>query len=148
MESSEQLQTRLWLAADNKRASGMLLQKLPDTESADKDAWNRAESLASTVTVGELMSLPNEELLHRLYHEETVRIFETEPVSFRCTCSAEKVGSMLRMIGLDEVHSILAERGTIDVNCEFCNRHYSFDQVDAEQIFAASVVSSPSPTRH
>lgn len=140
---SEQLATRLWLGTDTQRAAGMLLQRLPG-DSDDDDLWNRAAELGSTVRTGELLHLPVAELLHRLYHEERVRLFAGTPVSFRCSCSRERVEAVLRMLGRDEVHDILAERGAIDVDCEYCGRHYQLDAVDAEQIFAANPVPGPS----
>ena len=148
MLRSEQLETRLWLAADGHQACGLLLQRLPEKTSDDEDAWNRALNLAGTLTPDELLSLPAREVLHRLFHEEDLRLFDPQPVSFRCTCSRDRVTAMLRMLGLDEVRSILSEQGRIDVDCEFCNQHYSFDPVDAEQIFAAEVLTQPGNTRH
>ena len=148
MLRSEQLDTYLWLAADESCASGMLLQKLPGKTSEDADAWNRAVQLGSTITHAELLALPAVEIIHRLYHEEDIRMFEVSPVSFRCSCSRERVSDMLRMLGLAEVHSIIDERGSVEVDCEFCNRHYHFDSVDAEQLFAADVVAQMNLTRH
>ncbi|OFZ96980.1 MAG: molecular chaperone Hsp33 [Betaproteobacteria bacterium RBG_19FT_COMBO_58_11] len=148
MLRSEQLETRLWLAADEHQACGLLLQRLPEKTSDDEDAWNRALNLAGTLTPDELLSLPAREVLHRLFHEEDLRLFDPHPVSFRCTCSRDRVTAMLRMLGLDEVRSILSEQGRIDVDCEFCNQHYSFDPVDAEQIFAAEVLTQAGTTRH
>ncbi|MGZ8210114.1 MAG: Hsp33 family molecular chaperone HslO [Burkholderiales bacterium] len=148
MQHSEQLDTRLWLAADEERAVGLLLQKLPAREDADQDSWNRATMLADTVTEEELLVLSSHRLLHRLYHQEDVRLFEPRPVSFRCSCSPDRVGAMLRMLGLAEVRSILAERDNVEVTCEFCNRAYRYDSVDAEQLFAASHPAQASSTRH
>jgi len=137
MRDSEQLQTRLWLAANDHRASGLLLQKLPERPEQDPDAWNRITLLAATLEPRELLELPAPTLLHRLFNEEDIRLFESQPVSFRCACSRERVSAMLRMLGYDEVRGILQERGTVDVACEFCNRAYRYDSVDAEQVFAA-----------
>jgi molecular chaperone Hsp33 len=148
MQTSEQLDTRLWLAAGEERAAGLLLQKLPAREEPDEDSWNRATKLAETITEPELLQLPARNLLHRLYHEEDIRLFEPRPVSFRCSCSTERVTAMLKMLGLAEVRSILAERDTVEVTCEFCNRAYRYDSVDAEQIFAAAHPAQAGPTRH
>ncbi len=145
---SEQLDTRLWLAADGEQACGLLLQRLPENASEDQDAWNRALNLSNTLTPGELLNLPGREVLHRLFHEEDLRLFNPQPVSFRCSCSRERVANMLRLLGLGEVHAILAERGLVEVDCEFCNQRYGFDAVDAEQLFAAEVVTQPGSTRH
>jgi len=148
MTKSEQLETRLWLASDSQQAAGMLLQKLPAAPTQDEDAWNRAKQLGETIRREELLSLPAREIIRRLYHEEDVRVFESRPVAFRCSCSRERVTSMLRLLGHDEVKSIIAERNTVEVDCEFCGRHYTFDAVDAEQVFAADVITRAPPTKH
>lgn len=132
---SEQLETRLWLAADRQQAAGMLLQKLPDSQLEDADAWDRAVHLGSTLTRLELLSLPVREILRRLYHEEDIRLFARQPLAFRCSCSRERVEAVLRMLGREEVESILEQRGNVGVDCEFCGAHYEFDLVDAMQLF-------------
>jgi molecular chaperone Hsp33 len=148
MTTSEQLETRLWLAADTEQAAGMLLQRVPGKADTDPDAWNRAVKLGETVTSAELLKLPARELIRRLYHAEDIRVFEARVVSFRCSCSRERVINMLRMLGRQEIKSILDERGAVEVNCEFCNRRYAFDPVDAEQVFAAEIVTGAGTTRH
>jgi len=148
MASSEQLETRLWLASDPNQAAGLLLQRLPGSSGVDPDAWNRAVRLGETVTTQELLALPARQIVHRLYHEEDIRVFDARVVSFRCSCSRERVINMLRLLGHQEVRSILEERSTVDVSCEFCNRRYTFDAVDAEQIFASEVVAPAGSTRH
>ncbi len=135
LERSEQLPTRMWLAADGRYAAGMLLQKLPDAK-ADDDAWRRVQALGGTISAQELLTLPAREIIHRLFHEETVRLFDVEPVRFHCSCSRERVAGMLQNLGQDEVMDILRSEGTIEVTCEFCNQRYSFDAVDAAQLFA------------
>lgn len=148
MAASEQIDTRLWLACDDTRAAGLLIQKLPERETADADAWPRVAHLAATVQVQELLMLSPQILLRRLFHEEDLRLFEPRPVYFRCSCSRERVTGMLRMLGHDEVRSVIAERGEVEVHCEFCNRRYAFDAVDAEEIFAAGVAAPAEKTRH
>lgn len=148
MQRSEQLDTRIWLAADSHGAAGMLLQKMPDGPEADTDAWNRAALLGATVKPRELLDLPAREIIHRLFHEEDIRLFDSSPVHFGCTCSRERVANTLRMLGHDEVRSLLDEVGYIEADCEFCNHHYVFDAVDAEQIFASDVAGPASHTRH
>ena len=159
---SEQLDTDLWLAADDKQAAGLLIQKLPETKhtkssstilgiadvETDIDAWNRIQQLSSTITDEELLELYADEIIHRLYHEEDVRIFEAEVVSFRCSCSRERVANMLRSLGVDEIHATLSEQKTIEVACEFCLQKYVFDAVDAEQIFASDVPHLTPTTEH
>ena len=144
---SEQLATRLWLAANEQRAGGMLLQRLPERGGDDED-WNRDVFLGETVSHGELLELTVRDLLHRLFHEEDVRLFEAEPVSFRCSCSAERIETMLRGLGYDEVRDILEEQGEVNVNCEFCSQVYAFDAVDVERLFAAADQPEVPPTRH
>ncbi len=148
MAQSEQLETRLWLASDAKQAGGLLLQKLPSAPIVDADAWNRAIRLGETIRREELLALPATEIIRRLYHEEDVRVFDSRPVAFRCSCSRERVTSMLRMLGHDEVRSIIEEQDSVEVDCEFCGRHYSFDAVDAEQVFAAEHITRAQPTKH
>lgn len=148
MQRSEQLDTRIRLAADSHGAAGMLLQKMPDGPEADTDAWNRAVLLGATVKSRELLDLPAREIIHRLFHEEDIRLFDSTPVHFGCTCSRERVANTLRMLGHDEIRSLLDEIGYIEVDCEFCNHHYVFDAVDAEQVFASDVAGSASHTRH
>jgi molecular chaperone Hsp33 len=148
MATSEQLETRLWLAADAAQSAGMLLQRVPGSDVQDPDAWLRAVTLADTVRPDELLALPGSQVLRRLFHEEDVRVFDPRIVSFRCSCSRERVVNMLRMLGRDEVRSIVQERGDVEVGCEFCNRRYSFDAVDAEQMFAADLLTRAPSTRH
>ncbi len=149
MTRSEQLETRLWLAADGQVAAGMLLQKMPEQDNdQDDDTWSRVTQLAATLRGDELMQLPTQELLHRLFNEDDVRLFEHEPVSFLCSCTRDKVSQMLRMLGEDEVDTILTERSAIEVYCEFCNECYTFDKVDAVQLFASAAPVITSATRH
>lgn len=149
MTRSEQLETRLWLAADGSSAAGMLLQKLPERgESVDADAWNRATQLGDTLKPEELLGLSAGELVHRLYHEEDIRLFDPQPAVFRCTCSRDNVAQMLRMIGRAEVDAILAERGDVEVHCEFCNERYVFDRVDADAVFADIGAMTANKTLH
>lgn len=148
MQHSEQLDTRIYLASSNERVAGMLLQRMPDQKSADADAWNRATLLADTLKPDELLTLPPGDTLMRLFHEETLRTFEQEPLSFACTCSKDKVGNMLKMLGKAEIDSILAEQGQVEINCEFCDRQYHFDAVDVAQLFSGSGHFEAPPSRH
>ena len=151
MLQSEQLDTRLILAADGNVAAGLLIQRLPVTGQGnlqgqiDRDAnedqigvnedYLRIAMLAATLTREELLSLDVETVLRRLFWEETITRFEPLTPSFACSCSRERVGNMLRSLGTAEVESIIAERGQVDVACEFCGAQYNFDPVDAAQIF-------------
>ena len=145
---SEQLPSRLWLAANNKHAAGLFIQKLPQNNAANTDDWNRIEMLADTVTDAELLELDAEQLLYRLFHEERLRMFELEPVAFRCTCSQERIESTIKAMGHTEAHAILEEQQQILAECEFCNKQYRFDSVDIEQLFAQDVPVSPTSTHH
>ncbi len=148
---SEQLDTRLWLSADSQNAGGLLIQKLPSEWHDEELAlWERVFYLSATIKPEEMLRLPHREIIHRLYHEEDVRVFEQDPICFRCNCSRDRVGDMLRTLGYDEAHDILQEQGSIRVACEFCNQKYEFDLVDAEQLFAADIPpdSPGKPTHH
>ena len=145
---SEQIDTRITLAADAARAAGMLLQRLPGAESEDADAWRRASILGATLTGGEILRLPASAIISRLFHEEDLRLFEPQPLAFRCSCTRERVSDMLRMLGRAEVESILSEHGNIEVDCEFCNRRYLFDSIDAEQLFAPTPAPETQSIRH
>jgi len=136
MARSEQLATRLWLAADETTAAGLLLQRLPDQPEQDADAWSRVTQLADTLKAEELLKLPAPYLLHRLYHEEDVRLFDAQSVAFSCSCSRGNVERMLRMLGRAEADSVLAEQGSIEVHCEFCNQRYVFESEDVDAVFA------------
>ena len=156
-ENSEQLPTQLWLHADGFGACGMLLQKLPVSPvlaadpaaaSALEDAWRRVRLIGETLTAAELRTLADVEILHRLFNEDDVRVFEPAPVYFRCRCSRERVGGMLQGLGEVETHSVLAERGTVEVRCDFCNRAYVFDAVDVAQLFKATVAAGSGGSVH
>jgi molecular chaperone Hsp33 len=142
---SEQLPTRIWLAATPTCAAGLLLQRLPGSSSPGspreredpQEAWERFEHLASTLTPEELLTLPQRDVMRRLFHEEDVRVYEPAPVFFQCRCSRERVIELLRALGEEEIRGIVAERGAVQARCEFCNRAYEFDAIDAEQLFRA-----------
>lgn len=134
---SEQLPARILLAADAQQAVGLMLQKMPDEgghdAASDEEAWNRVVHLTATLGAQELLATPAESLLYRLYHEESVRLLETRPLAFGCSCSRERVAAMLRSLGRVEVEAALAARdGEIEVVCEFCAQRYTFDPIDAE----------------
>jgi len=148
LERSEQLPTRMWLVADEQHAAGLLLQRMPEAGSGDDEAWHRITTLAATITDKELLELEQNEVLHRLFHEEDVRLFEPQPVSFHCNCSRERVADTLRGLGHDEVMGVIADEGAVEVTCQFCNRLYRFDAVDAEQLFVGQPQPEGGATRH
>ncbi|MFO7648532.1 MULTISPECIES: Hsp33 family molecular chaperone HslO [Halomonas] len=144
---SEQLPTRLWLAADGQRAGGLLLQRIPDeSRNQDSDAWERSVLLADTVKAEELLGLAPLEVLRRLYHEETVRVFEPKPLRFGCTCSRERIAGSLLTLGEAELRDVLAEHGTIDTQCHFCHSRYVFSEQDIEALLAGA--DEPPPVLH
>ena len=139
---SEQLNTRLWLAVDDKTAAGLMLQSLPSEETeAQSDGWTHATILADTIKDEELLNLPFQELLHRLYHEEDLRIYDAKPISFECTCSQDKIENTVCSIGEEEANSIIAELGNITVDCDFCNTTYVLDSVDVARLFSDADVN-------
>lgn len=147
MAQSEQIDTHIVLAADDECAAGILVQKLPDMPNADPDAWQRARQLTATLKVDELLKLDAQMILHRLFHEEDVLVYAPEGLNFACTCSRTRVGEMLKMLGREEVESVLEERGKIEVQCEFCNQHYQFDPIDAAQLWLPHIATAD-VTRH
>ncbi len=156
---SEQLPTRLVLAATPDRVAGLMLQRVAVGASASaetdparheeaEDAWRRIGLLADTLGDDELLNLPCRTILHRLFHEDDVRLFDGAPVFFRCTCSRERVSGILRALGHEEVEGIVRERGDVEVRCEFCNRAYTFDAVDAARLFTAGILQGTPPGVH
>jgi molecular chaperone Hsp33 len=135
-DRSEQIPTSLFLFANEQIAAGLLLQRLPGATEKDDELWNRVNHLASTVKASELLELDSHTILHRLFHEETVRLFEPEPVKFRCSCSRERTLGALEAIGKEECYSILEDQGSIEMDCQFCHSHYRFDRNDIDHLFA------------
>jgi molecular chaperone Hsp33 len=137
-KQSEQLATRVWLAANGRQASGLLLQQLPAQVTQDKEQrlqqWDHACAMASTVTEGELLELDQEQLLFRLYHEEQVRLFESTAVRFHCSCSRERTFNALISLPPKELRELLQEQGSITMDCEFCNQQYRFEQSDLADV--------------
>ena len=150
MRQSEQIDTHMVLAASDRRAAGLLLQRMPDQPQGDPDAWNRAVHLAATLTIDELLGLPSHQILTRLFHDETIRLFDPEPVTFHCDCSRERVANMLRMLGQEEIAAVLSERETVEVTCEFCGKTYHFDAVDSAQLWLdrPGIVTGDGSVRH
>jgi len=150
---SEQLPTRFWLNADGQRARGLLLQQLPvahQSEPEERQAtWEHVTALAGTLTAEELLSLDNETVLYRLFHEDAVRMFDIQPLVFRCSCSRERSANALVSLGQEDAQQLVVEHnGTVEIDCQFCNQRYLFDATDIAQLFAGGGVDSPSDTRH
>ena len=133
---SEQIATRVWLAVNDEQAAGMLLQLMPSQDSLQREQfWEYAIQLGQTVTEPELLHLDNQTLLYRLYNETDLRIFEPRHTRFKCRCSPEKMQQVLTILGEAEAKTLLAEQGTIEVNCDFCNQKYHFDAIDVTMLF-------------
>ncbi len=132
-ENSEQLPTRLLLIQDGDRAAGLLLQPLPG-EDGDADGWTRVQALLETLTPQELLGLPAETLLYRLFHEDGVRLLSEQALAFGCTCSRERVGQMLQGLGEAEAHAAL-QGDVATITCEFCGQRYTFDRIDIASLF-------------
>jgi molecular chaperone Hsp33 len=168
MLQSEQLDTRLVLAANDKVAAGLLIQRLPmqgeanlsgggairrdEDEIGLNEDYNRIAILASSLKREELLELDVDTVLHRLFWEEDLRRFEplagAQGPRFACSCSRERVSSMLNSLGSQEVESILAEQGQVEVGCDFCGAQYRFDPVDAAQVFVQAAQQPPGSGQH
>lgn len=143
MKASEQLDTRLWLQADDEHAAGLLVQSLPGEggktqESDTSDSLARAIALAETLTPTELLQTDIDTVIHRLYWEESLIAFEPLSARWHCPCTRERVANMLRSLGESELNDILAEQGKVEVTCDFCGKPYAFDAVDCSGLFAAA----------
>jgi molecular chaperone Hsp33 len=158
MRQSEQLDTKLVLAASETVAAGLLIQRLPaegqgnigggqamDPEE-QREHFNRIATLASSLRGDELLALDVETILRRLFWQEKLLRFDPQTPRFACTCSRDRVAGMIRGLGEEEAKDILAERGEIDVSCDFCGQHYRFDTVDAAQVFTAPGDRPPGPS--
>ncbi|WAT15672.1 Hsp33 family molecular chaperone HslO [Xanthomonas fragariae] len=143
---SEQLPTRLLLAAGPDQAAGLLLQQLPGDE-GDNDGWNRIGALFDTLGAPELLSVAGENLLHRLFHEEGPQLLGSKPLSFGCSCSRERVASMLQSLGEKEARAAAEATGDVEVRCEFCGREYHFPLTALEVLFGTAQPSQEAPER-
>lgn len=149
---SQQLNTRFWLDAKGGKARGLLLQQLPVDRQRDEEeregSWQHVVALAGTLKPEE-WSLDNETLLHRLYHEDAVRLFDIEPLSFHCSCSRERSGNALVSLGEEDAKALVEEcGGKVEIDCQFCNERYFFDASDVAQLFAGGGTEAPSDTQH
>ncbi|MBS1186106.1 MAG: Hsp33 family molecular chaperone HslO [Burkholderiaceae bacterium] len=145
MQRSEQLDTKIWLAANEQVSRGLLLQKLPGEggveglgrdDGHELETWNHVVMLASTLKTEEMLETDIYTLIRRLFWEETIRAFDPLQPQFHCNCSRDKVANMLQMLGKDEIDAALAEQGTLTIHCDFCGQAYEFDAVDCAQLFA------------
>ncbi|MDP1604558.1 MAG: Hsp33 family molecular chaperone HslO [Legionella sp.] len=133
---SEQVATRVWLAVGENNVAGILIQLMPGQDTVQREHfWEYAVHLGQTVSEEELLTLDNQTLLHRLYHETELRLFDGRSVRFQCRCSTEKMKQVLNVLGEDDTRQLLSEKGQVDVTCDFCNRHYAFDAIDIALLF-------------
>lgn len=141
---SEQLATRLWFSANSENSSGFLIQALPQqliTNADDNQAhWQTITTLADTITNEELLGLDHQTLLYRLFNEQPLRVFEPKAMHFACSCSRERSASALLALGKDEVAELLIEKGSIDIDCQFCNQHYHFNAEDVRELLGGSTL--------
>ena len=149
---SEQLATRFWLAGDEHRCGGILLQQLPSQVEGDafrrEEQWQHACALAATVSANELLELRADTLLHHLYHESPVRIFEPSRIKFQCTCSRERTLGALTTIDATELQDILREQGNITMDCEFCKQQYRYEEEDLATLLARPFANIKAGTVH
>jgi molecular chaperone Hsp33 len=148
--TSEQLPTRVLIAADGQRVVGLLLQKLPPgerhgeaAEGAERELWDEAALMLQTVSAEELLRTAPERLLPQVFAQHDLRLFESHPVRFQCRCGTQRVAAMLRSLGEPDVRDLLSEQGAVTVTCEFCQRPYRFDAVDVEQLFREGTAEGP-----
>ncbi len=133
---SEQIATRVWLAVNEDKAAGMLLQLMPGQDTQQREQfWEYAVQLGQTVSEQELLNLDNDTLLYRLYNETDLRLFEPRPTHFKCRCSPEKMKQVITILGEQEAQDIIREKGVVDIHCDFCNQKYSFDPIDITLLF-------------
>ena len=146
---SEQLATRIWIrtggTAEHPVAAGMLLQSLPASGETHANEFEHLSTLTATIKEEELFNLEAEEILHRLYHEEEVLLFEPQTIRFRCTCSRERSENALLQLGQQEVEELLHEQGKIDLHCDYCGTHYLFDALDTAALFAGGSSAGQQP---
>ena len=153
---SEQLPTRLWLAVEEERVAGLLLQRVPDERDDDiwleaaepsRDAWQQSVEHADAMDPSELLELDVANLLARIHGDRPVRLYRGENWRFLCGCSRAKVSEVLRAFGPDDLKSLIEERERVNVNCEFCNAEFTFDAIDVTQLFVDGQ-HDLQPTRH
>lgn len=138
MQHSEQLDTRLWLAADDKQCGGLLLQRLPAESDAAKHTWEHLQTLANTIKPDELIEKDSASLIHQLFWQDDLIAFPEQPIYWHCPCSRERVANMLQTLGKNEINEILQEQGHVEVDCNFCGKVYEFDEIDCIAIFSQS----------
>jgi molecular chaperone Hsp33 len=143
-QQSEQIRTKIWLFASETAAAGFMIQAMPKSASEsslhleDTEDWDRIVHLASTLTTDEALSLASQDVLHRLFHEETVRVYEPRQLEFECTCSEERSANAIVTLGLDQAMEIVHENGLIDIDCQFCHERYVYTEEKVKALFTAN----------
>lgn len=144
---SEQTQTLIRLAAAPAKLAGVMLQRLPEGEGRNDDNWHHVYTLFKTVSAGDLLRWEIPDLLARVFAEDEVRLFEPRAVALRCQCSHAQISAMLLGLGREEVDTVLAEQGKVEVTCEFCGRQYRYSPAEAHALFVAETAAAAGQTR-
>jgi molecular chaperone Hsp33 len=142
-EQSEQLATRIWLTVNSHSAHGLMLQALPQqiaSAEANAENWETLVTLAATLTPAEMLQLSHLDILHRLFHEQELRVYDPRELHFACSCSEERCMQALVALGKDELEDILAEKGSVDMDCQFCNQHYHFSAEKVRQLYQGAIL--------
>ncbi|HSC68610.1 MAG TPA: Hsp33 family molecular chaperone HslO [Cellvibrio sp.] len=143
-QQSEQLATKMWITANEEFVTGLLIQALPQqlitNEDDNRDKWETIVTLADTVKNDELLLLDHPSVLYRLFNEHPLRLFEPKALRFACSCSRERSANALLSIGKEEVESLLLEKGSIDIDCQFCNQHYHFAADEVRKLLGGEVL--------
>lgn len=141
---SEQLATKIWFAANENSVTGFLIQALPQqlitNEDDNRDKWETIITLANTIKAEELLELDHSTVLYRLFNEQPLRLFEPKALRFSCSCSRKRSADALLAIGKEEVESLLVEKGSIDIDCQFCNQHYHFTAEEVRGLLGGDVL--------
>ncbi len=141
---SEQLATRLWFTANAENASGLLIQALPEQLNTNPEEneqhWETVVALAETITPEELLDLEHSTILYRLFNEQNVRVFDPRSLHFACSCTRERCTTALLSLGIDDVEQVLIEKGSIDIDCQFCNQHYHFGAEEVRKLLGGEVL--------
>lgn len=134
---SEQVPSKVWLAVGEESAAGMLLQLMPGQNTWQREQfWEYAVQIGQTINESELLTLDNPTILHRLYHETVIRLYDPRVIRFKCRCNQDKMKQVLSVLGEIEIKKLLEEKGRVDVSCDFCNHHYAFDPIDIAVLFS------------
>lgn len=135
MLQSEQLKTFFIFTYTKNRVIGFMLQQLPDPANVHDKDLQRLFMMANTLHKSELLTNSITTMLHKLFNEDDIVLFDPQDIKFACTCSRERVTNVLRSLGKDEADGIIADEGSIRITCDFCNAVYTYDSSDVVMIF-------------